>query len=143
MTNTSLPDDIYDQVTALSDRGNDLMDAEEFAEAVECFRKALELLPQPVTDWEAATWLYGSIGDAYFSLGEFEQSRNAFWDSANCPDGAANPFINLRLGECSLELGDLTRAREYLLLAYMSEGEEIFADEDPKYLGLLRETGSI
>ena len=37
----------------------------------------------------------------------------------------------LRLGECCLEIGDEKNATEYLLRAYMMEGEEIFElDED-------------
>ena len=43
-----------------------------------------------------------------------------------------NPFILLRLGENYLEMEDETNATEFLLRAYMLEGEKIFK-EDWKY----------
>ena len=48
------------------------------------------------------------------------------------------------LGECCLEIGDEKNALEYLLWAYMFEGEEIFAPDDEgeddgaKYFEFLR-----
>ena len=56
-------------------------------------------------------------------------------------EGYGNPFIMLRLGECCLEIGDEKNALEYLLRAYMFEGEEIFAPDDEgedKYFEFLR-----
>ncbi|HCF2456947.1 TPA: tetratricopeptide repeat protein [Pseudomonas aeruginosa] len=61
-----LPDKICDEVDALSTEGNDLMDDEHFDAAIEKWTQALELLPDPKTDWEAYMWLSASIGDAQF-----------------------------------------------------------------------------
>lgn len=58
-------------------------------------------------------------------------------ESLKCPDGLGNPFIQLRLGECFFELGNITKAKEHLLKAYMIEGEEIFEDEPQKYMNLI------
>lgn len=60
-------------------------------------------------------------------------------ESLKCPDGLDNPFIQLRLGECFFELGNITKAKEHLLKAYMIEGEEIFEDEPQKYMNLISE----
>ncbi len=58
-------------------------------------------------------------------------------------EGYGNPFIMLRLGECCLEIGDEKNALEYMLRAYMFEGEKIFAPDDgeddgAKYFEFLR-----
>ena len=64
------------------------------------------------------------------------------FDALNCPDGAANPFVLLRLGEALFELGDKDSAREYLLRAYMLAGDDLFADGlDSRYLEFLRASG--
>jgi Flp pilus assembly protein TadD len=63
-----LDDEIYGRITELSDEGNELAEDDNFEAAVAKFSEALELIPAPKTDWEAATWLYASIGDMYYSL---------------------------------------------------------------------------
>lgn len=57
----------------------------------------------------------------------------------NCPDGQANPFVQLRLGETLYELGDKEGAKEHLFSSYMLEGKDIFEEENPKYLRFLEE----
>jgi hypothetical protein len=70
---------------------------------------------------------------------DFVRAKEAFFDALNCPDGTANPFVLIRLGEVLFELGDMEGAKEYLLRAFMMEGSEIFEAEDPKYLEFLQE----
>jgi len=43
------------------------------------------------------------------------------------------------LGQCALELGDITKAKDELTRAYMGAGKDIFQDEPPKYFALLRD----
>ena len=78
-------------------------------------------------------WFLAAIGDVYFQQGEFALAHECF-DKARgnlTGEGYGNPFVMLRLGECCLEIGDERNALEYLLRAYMFEGEDIFApDED-------------
>ena len=134
---TELNDEIYNRITELSDEGNELAEDENFEAAVAKFAEALELIPSPKTDWEAATWLYASIGDMHYSLGRYEAAANNLFDALNCPGGFENPFIHLRLGESLCELGRDEKAKEHLLQAYMLDGEDVFADEDPKYFDVI------
>jgi tetratricopeptide (TPR) repeat protein len=133
-----LDDEIYGRITELSDEGNELAEDDNFEAAVAKFSEALELLPAPKTDWKAATWLYASIGDMYYSLEKYEAAVNSLFDALNCPDGYGNPFVHLRLGESLCESGQTERAKEHLLQAYMLEGEDIFEDENPKYLNMIK-----
>jgi tetratricopeptide (TPR) repeat protein len=134
-----LEGDLYRRVKRLSEQGNRHMEAEAWDKAVSIFDEALELLPEPKNQWEAALWLHASIGDACFMKGDFARAKEALFDALNCPDGNGNPFVLIRLGEVLLELGDTERAKEYLLRAYMLEGKGIFEAEDPKYLLFLEE----
>ncbi len=45
----------------------------------------------------------------------------------------------MRLGQSAFEIGKMEEAREYLLRAYMLEGDDIFSDEDEKYLDCIRD----
>ena len=133
-----LNDKVYDEIKQKCARGNELADSEQYQEALTEFSKALELLPKPDYMWEAATWLYGAIGDMYFQLNDYSASLDCFMKAQKCPDGMGNPFICVRIGECFFELGNnIEKAKQYLMQAYMLEGEEIFLDADPKYLALI------
>ncbi len=131
--NRELPDPIYTEVTRLSSEGNALADAGEHRNAVQHFERAAALLPLPVEEWTAATWLFTAIGDSFFLAGDFESARVALNRAQLCPDSLDNPFIWLRRGQVHYELGDTRLADDCLGSAYMLGGTEIFDSEDPKY----------
>lgn len=133
-----LPDAIYAKVKALSDQGNQHMSAHRYTAAVASWEQALALLPQPQALWDAALWLHASIGDGLRSSDDLAGALDQFRIAANCADGATNPFVLFNIGACLLDLGNEDEAVDPLLRAYMLEGEEIFEDEDSKYIDLLR-----
>lgn len=133
-----IDDATYNKITTLCTEGDDAMDADDFDMAYEKYISALELVPDPLSDWEASTWILAALGDLYYYSGDFDQSINALGDAACCPGGQDNPFIHLRLGQCYFELGDMDHAADELARAYRSDGLEIFEDEDEKYLEFLK-----
>ncbi|MFD1838958.1 hypothetical protein [Paracidovorax cattleyae] len=133
-----LPDDIYEKVTALSEKANDALESDRPSAAIEPLQQALDLLPAPQYEWEAWTWLNGSLGEAYFNLSDFRMARISFLDAMSGPGGQGNPYLLLRVGQSALELGETTQAKQMLAQAHMQEGDELFSDEDPKYLAFLR-----
>lgn len=133
-----LSDEIHEKVVQLSKEGDRLADAEDYRAAVERYIEALDLLPEPKTDWDACTWLLAAIGDANFRSGNHEQARAALTDAMHCPGAIGNPFIHLRLGQAQFELGNMQRANDELARAYMGAGKEIFSEEDPKYFTHLK-----
>ena len=138
-----LDDRTYELVTLLSDSGNKHMDDGEYEKALENFRAAFNVLPKPEMDWDAGEWLAVSIADALFSLQRFAEAKEWLFEARQDEDAAANAFINLRLGQTLLELGEENAATEYLLRAYMVKEEEIFEDEEPKYLEHLIKKGLV
>lgn len=137
MSSLPLPDALHRRITSITDRGNDLAESGDTAGALAEFQNALRLVPEPKRSWEAATWLYASMGDCQFLLDRFEDAKDSLVEAQNCPDGSSNPFIAFRLGQTLYELGDLAGAKNALTQAYMLEGNEIFDEEDPKYLAFL------
>ena len=81
-----LNDHIYEQITALCEQGDELADAERYAEAIERFWQAWDLLPEPQTEWEAATWILAAVGDTEFLRGSHEAAREALSHAMHCPD---------------------------------------------------------
>ena len=132
MTNQQdfLSEDIQDALEELCDQGNEAMDDGEFLEAIGFFERALAILPKPADEWEPYGWLQAAIGDAYYGMDEFPEALDHFHRAYTFagPD-EVNPFVLLRLGQCYRRLNDRENAAEYLLRAYMLEGEDLFAEE--------------
>ena len=125
------------EITRLTDEGQALFDAGKLDEARKLFMQAWMLIPEPQSEWEATTWLAAAIGDIDFLKRRYADARQTLQFAMLCPGGLGNPFLHLRLGQSQYELGELDRAADELMRAYMGAGEEIFAAEDPKYRAFL------
>ena len=133
-----LEDELYDSIMVKCESGDGLVEEDRYSEAKKMYLEALELIPEPRNNWEASTWVYTALGDACFFEKDFTNALNYFFDAMNCPDGIANPFILLRIGQCFIELNDFIKGKEYLLRCYMFEGYEIFEGEDIKYFNVIK-----
>jgi tetratricopeptide (TPR) repeat protein len=131
-----LPDDLYEEISQLSELGNELVDHGRHDEAAHMFQQALRLLPVPRERWEAGTWLVVAIGDCRFAQGRFAEALTQFRIAEAYPGGGDNALVLLRIGECLVELdGDKHAAMDVLTRAQALAGGAIFAHEDAKYLG--------
>jgi tetratricopeptide (TPR) repeat protein len=136
-----LSENLFDQVETLSAKGSNFFDKTAFDQALEKWVQALDLLPEPKTDWDAYTWLSTSIGDAHYQLAQFDVARQFLFDALNGPDAQGSPFIHYRLGQCEVKIGNQDSAKNHLLQAYMLDGEKIFHGEPdgPTYLQMLKD----
>ncbi|MDH5653070.1 MAG: tetratricopeptide repeat protein [Gammaproteobacteria bacterium] len=139
MKQLELDDEIYEKVKKLSKKGDDLFDGDRIEDAINEYNKALKLIPEPVYDWEASTWLFTAIGDAYWELADLNNAYDAFYEALRSPGGIGNPFIHLRVGQIDFEMGNVTKARDELIRAYMGAGKDIFKHENPKYFSVIEE----
>jgi tetratricopeptide (TPR) repeat protein len=128
----------YAKIKALCAEGDDLGDQEDYAAALEKYWIAFDLIPEPKEDWEAALWVLVAIGDANFLTQGYEAGRENLSAAMHCPGGIGNPFIHMRLGQCQFELGNLDQAADELTRAYAIAGDEIFYQEDNKYMDFLK-----
>jgi tetratricopeptide (TPR) repeat protein len=119
--------------------GNKLFDEGEYLQAVSIWLEGLNSLNKPLNMQSEAVWFQTSIADAYFMLGEYEKAYPYLWDAKSniTGEGYTNPFVMLRLGQCSFELGK-DDAAEYLIRAYMLAGDDIFESEDEKYFDQIK-----
>jgi tetratricopeptide (TPR) repeat protein len=134
-----LDEELYTRIVALTDRGNEHADEEEFDAAASKFLEALALIPEPYDKWTASTWVLAALGDVYFLNGDFARAKMVLTDAMHCPDAIGNPFIHMRLGQCQFELGNMERAKDELVRAYMGAGEAIFEKDEPRYLAFVKE----
>ena len=133
----TLDDKTHAEIVALAREGDALVKDGFGREAIRRYVQALDLLPEPFTEWEAATWLFSAIGDAYWLLGNYELAAKAFRSAVHSPGGLGNPFIHLRLGQLEYEFGHTDRAADELMRAYMGGDRKIFEGEDPKYFDVI------
>jgi len=136
---SELPDQIYAAIERLTAEGNDFAALGRFKRALACYEEAWVHLPEPRTSWGAGLWLLVSMGDMQFKLGRYPDARSNLMDAVKYFDEArANPFIQLRLGQTMLELGEESDAAHWLAGAYLSEGLSLFEEDDPKYVSFIK-----
>ncbi len=135
---TMLPQPVHKKIEVLSKEGDALAKKAKYREATDRYIAALDLLPEPKTQWEACTWLLVAIGDANFLSKHYDYAQRALSDAMHCPNAIGNPFIHLRLGQSQFELGNKKQAADELARAYMGAGTDIFKTEDPKYFEFLK-----
>jgi tetratricopeptide (TPR) repeat protein len=135
---TEISDQVHQRITDLCEEGDAAAGEGDLERALKQFKAALALIPQPTHLHPQNTWVRAAIGDMYFQLERFEDCREHFREAVRSPDGLGNPFIHLRLGQSALELGDEARAADELARAYMGAGEEIFDNDDRKYLEFIQ-----
>src|SRR4051812_14127178 len=71
-----LDDVVYRRLKALCSVGDALAEQARYPEALEKYWAAWNLLPEPQTQWKAATWILAAIGDANFLSGDFGAGRD-------------------------------------------------------------------
>lgn len=129
---------VSERINAICEHARRLVDGGDIKFAVTKYIEALNLIPNPKMDYKAATYIYTNVGEVYWRAKDYKNSGTAFSQASICPGGADNPVIVMRIGQCLLECGDKARAEEYLLKAYLLGDEEIFAQEDEKYIQIVR-----
>jgi hypothetical protein len=106
--------------------------------AIAEYNKAWRLVPDPKNEWNASTWILAAIADAAFLAGYKSSAKEALQYVMTCPGALGNPFLHLRYGQVLLDGEEPDAAADELMRAYMAEGPEIFASEDPRYLAFLK-----
>lgn len=133
---TTLSEEIHGRIKMLCADGDSFARDADYPTALSKYWAAWDLLPEPQTQWEAATWILAAIGDANYWIGDFVAGCENLSLAMHCPNAIGNPFLHLRLGQCQFELGNLDRAADELSRAYMAGGSELFEGED-KYVSFL------
>jgi tetratricopeptide (TPR) repeat protein len=134
-----LDDALYQQIMKHCEEGDEAVEEDDYDSAIHAFQQAFDLLPEPYQEWEASTWVLFSLGEAQFFNEDYTAAKESLAAVMHCPGAIGNPLIHLRLGQAQYELGNLVKAKDELMRAYMGQGEEIFDGEDEKYLAFLKQ----
>lgn len=133
-----LDKNIYKEILDLCSEGKFCVKIGKNIKAVENYKKALELVPEPKNNWRASFWIYASMGEAYFFDCMYKEALEAMLKAFSFPDGPKNPLVLLRIGQCFYEMREFNKAKEYLLKTYKIRNKKIFEDEDSKYFDLIK-----
>ena len=137
----AIPEALFAEIKAKCDEADFLLNkgtAQSAAEAFPVYAIALSKLPDPGEKWHASGWILSRMGECYFRSKHFERAEPLYADIMWCPGALGNPLVHLRKGQIHFECGQLDRAADDLMRAYMGGGKEIFMKEDPKYLSFLK-----
>ncbi len=135
----ALPSETFAAVREQAEEGERRMNAGDFRRAFESFAAALDLLPDPEEQWNAAGWLLVALGENAIRAGNFKAAEAPLTDAMWCPGTIGNPWVHLRCGQMRYELGQTDRATDELARAYMGGGRSIFEGQDPKYFALVEQ----
>lgn len=138
-----LSNDVYTKVVENWELSMRLADQGVYIDTIPLLIDTLNLLPDPKSQWEAATQLYAGLGDSCYQEGILEDAELSMRQALLCPNGKENPLVWAVLGQSLFDQGRFGEASEALLSAYMLDGKDVFEDEDPKYLKLLEDRGLI
>ena len=90
---TELPEAVHRRIQQLCANGDTFASRQTYSEALQQYWAAWDILPEPKTDWEAATWILVAIGDANFLSRDFVAGKDNLSNAMRCPGAIGNPFI--------------------------------------------------
>lgn len=106
-------------------QGEEWADADDAEAAINCFREAWRILPEPRESNPSAVRILAAIADESFFLGHWAGCRDAVQQAFRCGADVANPFLRLRLGQALFELGEVDAAEQWFVPAFLSEGPSL------------------
>lgn len=110
-----------------------------YQESIKEYQKGLDLLGEQVMKSKYAVMFFSGIGEAYFLEKQWEDALEYYGYAVKSEGGLGEPLIHLRLGQLRFELGQMEKAKDELMRAYMGGGNIMFEGEDSKYFHLVRE----
>ena len=125
------------KIEAKLNRGDELLDRDEFRKAWEAYSAAVSLISEPRYEHEISLMAYTALGESYFFAGWHKKALRAFKEAMKAPGGVENPLLHLRMGQAYFEDGNLDHAADSLTRAYALDGRKVFRGEDKKYLAFL------
>src|SRR5215475_1516855 len=87
-----LADTIHAAIRRLCALGDSHAHTRRYPEALASYWAAWDLLPEPRTDWEAATWILAAVGDANFLSGDYAAGRDNLCQRHALPRRSRKPL---------------------------------------------------
>lgn len=110
----------------------------EYTKAIGILKEALSLIDNPIYESKYAFPLFANIGENFFLQNKLEDSLEHFGYAIKSRGGLGEPAIHLRIGQIRYEFGQMEKAKDELMRAYMGGGTLLFDGIDSKYFDLIR-----
>lgn len=110
----------------------------EYTKSIDILKQALSLIDNPIYESKYAFQLFANIGENYFLQNKLEDSLEYFGYAIKSYGGLGEPAIHLRIGQIRYEFGQMEKAKDELMRAYMGGDILIFDGIDSKYFDLIR-----
>lgn len=133
-----LPDGIRQAVFEHCHNGKKLEQIGQDDEALDQYATAWELLPNPKNQWQAAISILIAAVDVFFKKRDFVVAREILKEFVESTAVEINPFIAMRYGQSLFETEDFEAAFDVLEAISRTNGEDLFVNEDPKYLEFVK-----
>lgn len=128
-----LQDKVFKKIDIFHQKAEQLIENEQFSDAIKEYQKAWNTLPEPKQLWDAALWIKVGQAECYLALDNYESGKQKLLDAILCGGAVNNPLVHLLLGICYFETNKKDSAREEFQLAYDLEGDSIFQEGDEQY----------
>lgn len=139
----TLPADILEKTTSLLQQGDTLKNKGLFRDALKPYTAAYALLPDDKGAWDISVSLFNALGQCTFELQEYGAADYFYNQVLFSDEGFVSAEAWIGIGKARFELGDMKKAQEALLSAYMLEGKDAFTEKDAKYFIFLESTTSL
>ncbi len=141
-----MDDEFNRKVRDLKKEGDNFQMRHKNLKAVEKYKEAIALLPEPVSQWNYIHILLGSIQENYWLNAKFNEGKKGgyaealeYWKKImQLPYSIGDAHYHFRIGQIRYELGQFEKAKDELMRSYMISGMERFGDEDKKYFELIK-----
>lgn len=128
--NNQLTKKLRNKIDDICEQGDlAIIDFFDYDTAIEKYKEALELVPEPIEEYATTTWIYVAIGDAYYLNDNFDNAMEYFQKAVTLIDGES-AFTLLRIGQCHQKNDDIEQAKDFLQRAYKLGGDETFVEYD-------------
>lgn len=134
-----LPVHIYQNILECLEEGKLFFADGKYIKAIDCYDKALDLVPIPKDDWQITTNIFVVLGDVYYKLENYGISDYYYNKALESNFGIDNAYVWYVLGRNYLKMCDKEKSIDSFLRAYMLDGKNIFKVDNFIYFSLIED----
>ena len=129
----TLPDSLFQTICQRLDKGDEAVAEERYEDAIAAYQSAIDILPEPKSDWDIFTTLVTSLGDTYYETRQYTIADSYYATALRDGNGIENPYVWYANGRNLIRMGETKAAQDSLMRAYMLDGDEIFTTDDDEF----------
>lgn len=129
----NLPDSLFKTICQILDEGDKARASEKYEDAIAFYQSAIDILPEPKSDWDMFTTLVISIGDTYYKTQQYTIADGYYATALKDGSGLNNPYVWYANGSNLVKMGETKAATDSLMRAYMLAGDEIFTIDNDEF----------